>query len=111
MNLLLHHSIHKNSAEQIRHHLVLILDFITYKHNHGVDELYLYLHKNFDPMLVQNMIDAKNPGLLDCFIKAIENVTRRPIITQMTNYISGSDLFEECIEIVKANRVNIHGCH
>ena len=60
--------------------------------------MYLYLHNNLDPKLVQKMIRVKYPGLQDKIEIAIEKLVRRPIVTWTKDCINSSDLLKKIIQ-------------
>ena len=87
LNLHLHHSEHTHTVEQKKKTLIIIFDFIGKLHNNCEAEIYFYLRNNFDPVQVQQMIDAKYPGIIDSLMKWIEKFVRRPILTEITSFI------------------------
>ena len=67
--------------------------------------MYAYLHRSFDPKLVQKMVDAKYPGITDALINAIQDLARRPIIFEIKDFINSSEtaktILENFVAIVK----------
>ena len=59
MILHLHHSQHAHTVEQKKETLIMIYDFIEKLHNNRETEIYFYLHKNFDSVTVQEIINTK----------------------------------------------------
>ena len=76
----------------------MIFDFLEKSHNNSEAEIYFYLHKNFDPVKVQEMIDVKFPGIKNSLMKGIEKVARRPIFTEIMNFIIRTHIAMKILE-------------
>ena len=98
VNLYLQHVIYTKTVEETNNEFLLIFDFLALKQNYKESEMYLYLHNNLDPKLVQKMIRVKYPGLQDKIEIAIEKLVRRPIVTWTKDCINNSDLLKKIIQ-------------
>ena len=98
VNLHLHHAKHSLTVEKNKEDLIKVYDVLAKKHNNNEGELYLYMHQNFDPVLVQKMVDAKFPGITDCLISCVETAVCRPIVTDLSDLISRSEFLKRLIQ-------------
>ena len=105
VNLHLHHSTYCNTEEENKKVLNKIYDFLAEKHNNNEAEMYYYLHKNFDPVLVQKMLDSKFPGITDGLKNCVETVVHRPIFTELSDLITSSEsakrILQDILTLVK----------
>ena len=65
-----------------------IFDFLKAQHRSNDAEMSAYLHNNFDPLLVQKMMDAKFPGITTSILNTIEKIAKRPIFDEMSNILT-----------------------
>ena len=65
-----------------------IFDFLKKQDRSNDAEIYAYLHNNFDPLLVQKMLDAKFPGITAFILNTIEKIAKRPIFDEMSNILT-----------------------
>ena len=93
VNLYLHHAIHSFTEDQKKKDLIKVYD-----HSNNEAELYFYLRHNFDPLLVQKMVDAKFPGITDCLKHGIEKAVCRPIFKELSDLISRSEILKRIIQ-------------
>ena len=91
VNVLLFNSIYSNTVEEKKKKFVSFYDFVAKKHNNNEAEIYHYLKANFDPQIVQVLIDCKFPGCLDGFKKCLETMARTKFITWITDFITSSE--------------------
>ena len=105
VNLYLWNSVHTQTVGENKKQLLMIFEFLASKHNLNEAEMYAYLHRCFDPKLVQKMVDVKYPGGIDALINAIQNLARRPIVFETKDFINSSGtaktILENFVAIVK----------
>ena len=75
VNLHLMHAIETQLVEDSKQTLVEFFDLEIKKHNCNEAEIYLCLHRKFDPYLVGKMVDAKFPGCLEPIINFIRKLS------------------------------------
>ena len=70
---------------------VIFYDLVAQKFDNDESKIYHYLKKNFDPELIQNIIDAKYPGCLDGCKNRLESLAGRKFIEKLSNKINRSE--------------------
>ena len=101
INLHLLHSINTQGGQQ-KEDFVKIFDFLEAQHNKNEAEMYVYLHKHFDPLLVQMMFNAKFPGLKDSIIKIVDKIAKRSKIDKVFNFFAKKEMFRKIKENILA---------
>ena len=101
IHLHLYHTQHTQSVKVNKEVLTQVYESLEANHNEEA-KLYHYLNTKFDPVLVQKMTDAKFPGITSSLINLIDNCVCRPIIAEITDYISRTERAKRFLAVISA---------
>ena len=101
IHLHLCHTGHTQSVKVNKEVLIKVYESLETNHNEEA-KLHHYLNTKFDPVLVQKMTDAKFPGITASLINLIEKRVSRPIIAEITDYISRTERAKRFLAVISA---------
>ena len=91
ISTILLNSLFTNTVVEKNKLFVIFYDLVAQKFENDESKIYHYLKKNFDPELIQNIIDAKYPGCLDGCKNRLESLVGRKFIEKFSNKINSSE--------------------
>ena len=83
--------IFSQKLEVMRKVLIEFYDLLDIIHNHREADVYKYLHNNLDPVIADEVNEAKFPGLKNRAIKKVEKTVQNKFITKFQDMIMESE--------------------
>ena len=96
-NIHLLNTINAQTIDVKKETCILFHDLEENIHGRNENEIHLCLHKKLDPKVVENILDAKFPGVIAACIKSLEDLAGKRFIMKLQDKFTKSEKIKEII--------------
>ena len=103
-NTCLLHLIFTQSRDVIKEKCLSFYDLVAKAKNQNEQEIFCYLHNNFDSNIVKEVYKAKFPGLTEKLTDKVEKLFHRRFLTKIKDKVNKNENLDEKLSAVNAIR-------